>query len=70
LRYDRECDQRHYNLPSAASNEIAVILPGDGDEVQGSISRVTSVLRLKAIWDGRSATATTKNIVYPEVIID
>jgi ATP-dependent exoDNAse (exonuclease V) alpha subunit len=35
-----------------------------------AISRVTSVLRLKAIWDGRSAIATTKNIVYPEVIID
>jgi hypothetical protein len=36
LRYDKECDQRRYNLPTAASNEIAVILPGDGDEVQGS----------------------------------
>ena len=36
LRYDKECDQRHYNLPTAASNEIAVILPGNGDEVQGS----------------------------------
>jgi len=36
LRYDKECDQRRYNLPTAASNEIAVILPGDGDQVQGS----------------------------------
>jgi len=36
LRYDKECDQRRYNLPTAASNEIAIILPGDGDEVQGS----------------------------------
>jgi hypothetical protein len=35
-----------------------------------AISQVTSVHRLKAIWDGRLPTATTKNIVYPEVIID
>jgi hypothetical protein len=25
---------------------------------------------LRAIWDSRLPTATTKNIVYPEVIID
>ena len=31
LRYDNTCDQRRYNLPSAASNEIAVYLPGDGE---------------------------------------
>jgi hypothetical protein len=36
LCYDKECDQQRYNLPTAASNEIAVILPRDGDEVQGS----------------------------------
>ena len=36
LRYDRECDQQHYNLSTATSNEIAIILPGDGDNVQGS----------------------------------
>jgi hypothetical protein len=36
LRYDKECDQRRYNLPTAASNEIAVILPGDGDQMQDS----------------------------------
>jgi len=36
LCYDRKCDQQRYNLPTAASNEIAVILPGDGDDVQGS----------------------------------
>jgi len=36
LHYDKKCDQQHYNLPTAASNKIAVILPGDGDEVQGS----------------------------------
>jgi len=35
-----------------------------------AISRVTSVHRLRAIWDSRLSTATTKNIVYPEVIID
>jgi len=35
-----------------------------------AISCVTSVLRLKAIWDSRLPAATTKNIVYPEVIID
>src|SRR6266542_6442542 len=36
LCYDKECDHRRYNLPTAASDEIAVILPGDGDKVQGS----------------------------------
>ncbi len=36
LRYDKECDQQRYNLSTAASNEIAIILPGDGDEVQSS----------------------------------
>jgi ATP-dependent DNA helicase PIF1 len=35
-----------------------------------AISRVTSVHRLKAIWDSRLAIATSKNIVYPEVLID
>jgi hypothetical protein len=35
-----------------------------------AISQVTSVHRLKAIWDSRLPTAKTKNIVYPEVIID
>jgi ATP-dependent exoDNAse (exonuclease V) alpha subunit len=35
-----------------------------------AVSQVTSVLRLKAIWDSRLSTATTKNVVYPEVIID
>ncbi|KDQ32681.1 hypothetical protein PLEOSDRAFT_153646 [Pleurotus ostreatus PC15] len=34
LRYDNTCDQRRYNLPSAASNEIAVILPGDGETLE------------------------------------
>ncbi len=36
LRYDKKCEQQCYNLPTAAYNEIAVILPGDGDDVQGS----------------------------------
>jgi ATP-dependent exoDNAse (exonuclease V) alpha subunit len=35
-----------------------------------AISRVTSVHNIKAIWDSRSAQPVTKNIVYPEVIID
>jgi hypothetical protein len=32
LRFDRDCDKRRYNLPGAASTEIAVIIPGDGDD--------------------------------------
>jgi len=35
LHFDKSCDQRHYNLPTAASNEIAVILPGSEDQPQG-----------------------------------
>jgi hypothetical protein len=35
-----------------------------------SLAQITSVHRLRAIWDSRLPTATTKNIVYPEVIID
>ena len=35
LRFDERTDRRRYNLPaSAAANEIAVILPGDGDQPQ------------------------------------
>ena len=32
LRFDRSCDRRRYNLPTSGSNEIAVIIPGDGDQ--------------------------------------
>jgi hypothetical protein len=32
LRFDSACDKRRYNLPSAASREIAVIIPGSGEE--------------------------------------
>ena len=32
LRFDKESDQRRYNLPSASVREIAVILPGDGNQ--------------------------------------
>ena len=33
LCYDRLCDRHCYNLPTeAASNELAIILPGDGDQ--------------------------------------
>ena len=35
-----------------------------------AVSRVTSVHNIKAIWDSRLEQAVTKNIVYPEVIID
>ena len=37
LRFDERTDCRRYNLPTAAAaNEIAVILPGDGDQPQDS----------------------------------
>ena len=32
LRFDENTDHRRYNLPTTTSNEIAVILPGDGDQ--------------------------------------
>ena len=32
LRFDGRTDPRRYNLPTETSNEIAVILPGDGDQ--------------------------------------
>ena len=35
LRFDKSCDRRRYNLPTAASDEIAVILPGSEDQPQG-----------------------------------
>ena len=35
-----------------------------------AISRVTDSQNIKAIWDEKNASAVTKNIVYPEVIID
>jgi hypothetical protein len=35
-----------------------------------AVSRVTSVHNIKAIWDAELETTSTKNIVYPEVIID
>jgi hypothetical protein len=35
LRFDESTDRRRYNLPTAAAaNEVAVILPGDGDQPQ------------------------------------
>jgi hypothetical protein len=37
LRFDERTDRRRYNLPTAAAaNEIAVIIPGDGDQPQDS----------------------------------
>ena len=35
-----------------------------------AVSRVTSVWNIKAIWDSNLGEPITKNIVYPEVIID
>jgi ATP-dependent exoDNAse (exonuclease V) alpha subunit len=35
-----------------------------------AISRVTASRNIKAIWDEKNANSVTKNIVYPEVIID
>ena len=32
MRFDKACDKRRYNLPSAGVDEVAVILPGDGDQ--------------------------------------
>ena len=34
------------------------------------ISQVTSVHNIKALWDSDMENPVTKNIVYPEVIID
>ena len=36
LRFDEACDRRRYNLPDATNNEIAVILPGDGDQPEST----------------------------------
>ena len=35
-----------------------------------AVSRVMSVRNIKAIWDSKLDGPVTKNIVYPEVIID
>jgi hypothetical protein len=32
LKFDSACDKRFYNLPSAASREIAVVIPGSDEE--------------------------------------
>ena len=34
LKFDSTCDKRRYNLPSAATREIAVIIPGSGEEAR------------------------------------
>jgi hypothetical protein len=36
LRFDPGCDRHRYLAPDASVNEIAVILPGDGDQERGS----------------------------------
>jgi hypothetical protein len=35
-----------------------------------AISQVTNSQNIKVIWDEKNANSVTKNIVYPEVIID
>lgn len=35
-----------------------------------AISRVTSVHKIKAVWDEKNVEPITKNIVYPEVLIN
>ena len=34
LHFDAACDKRHYNASDASIKEIAVLLPGDRDEVK------------------------------------
>ena len=34
LKFDSACDKRQYNLPSVATREIAVIIPGSGEEAR------------------------------------
>jgi hypothetical protein len=36
LCFDQGCDHCHYNLPDATNNEIAVIIPGDGDQLEST----------------------------------
>ena len=36
LHFAAGCDRHCYNLPDASVREIAVILPGDGDQIRGS----------------------------------
>ena len=36
LRFDKNTDRRRYNLSTTGNNEIAVILPGDGDQPEGT----------------------------------
>jgi len=32
LQFNKECDRRRYNLPTSGSTEVAVIIPGNGDQ--------------------------------------
>lgn len=32
LRFNKDCDKRRYNLPTSGSTEVAVIIPGNGDQ--------------------------------------
>ena len=57
LRFSKDCDRRRYNLPSPSSDEIAVIIPGEGNETTepkdvilrlrgGGLRRVSDMNRL------------------------
>jgi hypothetical protein len=36
LHFNQSCNHHHYNLPDATNNEIAVILPGNGDQPEST----------------------------------
>jgi hypothetical protein len=36
LHFNKDCDWNCYSSPGATVKEIAVILPGDGDQIRGS----------------------------------
>ena len=40
------------------------------EQLYVAVPQVTSVYNIKAVWDKEALTTKTKNIVYPEVIID
>ena len=61
LRFDHANDHRRYNLPTDTSNEIAVILPGDGD--QSTIGRDIILNRR----DGRLQEISELHPLYPSL---
>ena len=61
LRFDHGNDHRRYNLPTDTSNEIAVILPGDGD--QSTVGRDIILNRR----DGRLQEISELHPLYPSL---